>query len=194
MDGVIEYDELAKEHLDSPWGEWGRTATLSLVALASKFVVNVMNKSKFDNKEALLEAVMERPEGVGLITVSNHTSTLDDPMLFSAMLPWSFFLSERVHKRVRWSLCAREMCYRNWFLSQFFKSGKTLPVERGAGLYQPIMTVVARAVASGDWVHVFPEGRINYSGTLSSFRWGVGKLFCDAYIQSVRYINFGLVA
>lgn len=184
MDATVEHDELSQEYLAAPWGAWGRTATLSLVSLVSKFIINVMNTSHFNNTEVLMEAIEQRPKEVGLITVSNHTSTLDDPMLFSAMLPWSFFLTEHHHKGNRWTLCAREMCYRNAFLSQFFKSGKTLPVERGAGLDQPVMQVVASAVAAGDWVHMFPEGKINYTGHLAPLRWGVGKLFCDAYMHS----------
>jgi monolysocardiolipin acyltransferase len=107
-------------------------------------------------------------------------STLDDPMLLSAMLPWTFFLTEHVHGRTRWSLCARELCYRNHLLGQFFRSGKTLPVDRGAGLTQPVMRAVAGELSRGSWVHIFPEGRIHYTGTLGPLRWGVGKLFCDA--------------
>lgn len=81
---------------------------------------------------------------------------------------------------MRWSLCARELCYRNTLLAQFFQSGKTLPVERGAGLHQPVMRAVAGEVSRGKWVHVFPEGRVNYTGVLGPLRWGVGKLVCDA--------------
>lgn len=107
-------------------------------------------------------------------------STLDDPMLLSAMLPWRFFITEHLHKNVRWSLCAREICYSNPLLGQFFQSGKTLPIERGQGVGQPIMHVVASEVGKGAWVHVFPEGRINYNGRIGQLRWGIGKLFCDA--------------
>jgi len=101
-------------------------------------------------------------------------------MLLSAMLPWRFFITEHLHKNVRWSLCAREICYRNPLLGQFFQSGKTLPIERGQGVGQPIMHVVASEVGKGSWVHVFPEGRINYNGKIGQLRWGVGKIFCDA--------------
>jgi hypothetical protein len=43
-------------------------------------------------------------------------STVDDPMLFSAMLPASFFFTEHRHKLTRWSLCAKEICYSNTLL------------------------------------------------------------------------------
>jgi monolysocardiolipin acyltransferase len=37
----------------------------------------------------------------------------------------------------------------------------------------------------GDWVHVFPEGRVNQSGTLlHPLRWGVGKLIASVTANS----------
>jgi hypothetical protein len=39
---------------------------------------------------------MSRPAGQGLITVANHTSTLDDPSLPCVMLPLSFILGESI--------------------------------------------------------------------------------------------------
>lgn len=35
-------------------------------------------------------------------------------------------------------------------------------------------------VAAGGWLHVFPEGRLMMTGVLGPFRWGVGKVVCDA--------------
>ena len=159
--------------------------------MAGKLVLNVLNSATFHNVETLQRAIDDASTASsgGLITVSNHASTLDDPFLFCAMLPLSFFFTEHVHERVRWSICAREMCYKSELLGQFFKSGKTLPVERGKGLYQPVMGVVARAVARGEWVHVFPEGKIVFNDgkdKVRDLKWGVGKLVCDSYILSGR--------
>ena len=63
---------------------------------------------------------------------------------------------------------------------QFFLNGKVLPVRRGRGVEQPIMSLAADLLHRGDWVHVFPEGRVNFSGGVGPCRWGVGKLICDA--------------
>ena len=43
-------------------------------------------------------------------------STVDDPFIFSALIPWSHISSEHRHKGVRWSLCAKEICYKNKLL------------------------------------------------------------------------------
>lgn len=54
------------------------------------------------------------------------------------------------------------------------------PLQRGGGIDQPIMRTVAAEIARGHWVHVFPEGKVTYTGTLGPLRWGIGKLVCDA--------------
>ena len=40
-------------------------------------------------------------------------STTDDPAVLSAMMPWWHFASEPQHQRVRWTMCAREICFKN---------------------------------------------------------------------------------
>lgn len=48
------------------------------------------------------------------------------------------------------------------------------------------MQTAARLLACGDWVHVFPEGRVGYSGRVQPCKWGVGKLVCDCIAESGR--------
>lgn len=48
------------------------------------------------------------------------------------------------------------------------------------------MRTVAAEVARGCWVHIFPEGKVNYTGRVGPLRWGVGKLVCDARARSDR--------
>jgi hypothetical protein len=50
-------------------------------------------------------------------------STLDDPVVISAMLPLRFFWGEARHGRARWSLCAKEICFRN----ELLRCGPQLP-------------------------------------------------------------------
>jgi hypothetical protein len=50
------------------------------------------------------------------LTADLLCSTLDDPGVLSAMLPWRYFYTEHQHHGVRWSLCAREMCFKNELL------------------------------------------------------------------------------
>ena len=43
-------------------------------------------------------------------------STVDDPFVFGALIPFSYISTEHKHKGVRWSLCAKEICYKNRLL------------------------------------------------------------------------------
>ena len=44
-------------------------------------------------------------------------------MVISAMLPLRFFWGEARHGRARWSLCAKEICFRN----ELLRCGPQLP-------------------------------------------------------------------
>jgi 1-acyl-sn-glycerol-3-phosphate acyltransferase len=53
-------------------------------------------------------------------------------------------------------------------------------VDRGAGVDQPSVGVGARLLAAGDWLHIFPEGRVTPDGSVGPFRQGIGRLLCEA--------------
>ncbi|GLC35250.1 hypothetical protein PLESTB_000585300 [Pleodorina starrii] len=172
--------KLQDEVLAPPWGGLGRSITLGLVSSFARLILTVLNKTEIINQERLISTVENRESGAGVLTICNHTSMFDDPGVLSIIMPWSWLWMDPVQNHVRWSLCAKEVCFKNELLRQFFLSGKTLPVERGKGVQQPMVSVAAAALASGQWVHVFPEGRINYDGRLGPLRWGAGKLVCEA--------------
>ena len=54
-------------------------------------------------------------------------STLDDPVVMSNLMPWSFFASESWHQGNRWSLCAREICYKGKLLGYAAATAPGLP-------------------------------------------------------------------
>ena len=164
-----------------PWGSLGRQAVLGVVALTGKAILDAANTTVVSGRERFERMISDRDRtsGEGLVTVCNHASTFDDPGVLSSLIPWSFFMGESAHAGVRWTLCADEICAKNSLREAFFLCGKALPIKRGGGVEQPAMRTAANLLARGDWVHVFPEGRVSKNGELGGMRRGLAKLLCD---------------
>ncbi|ONH79160.1 Lysophosphatidylcholine acyltransferase [Saccharomyces cerevisiae] len=134
-----------------------------------------------------LETALERSkrENRGLMTVMNHMSMVDDPLVW-ATLPYKLFTSL---DNIRWSLGAHNICFQNKFLANFFSLGQVLSTERfGVGPFQGSIDASIRLLSPDDtldlewtphsevssslkkaysppiirskpsWVHVYPEG------------------------------------
>ncbi|KAI5817181.1 acyltransferase-domain-containing protein [Pyronema omphalodes] len=117
----------------------------------------------------------------GLITVSNHKSVIDDPLLFG-ILPLRHLLPNR------WSLGSADICFTTPLKSLFFSSGHVLPTYRLhrspslGGLWQPTLHLFPRLLDKGEWVHIFPEGRIQQHPVhqMRYFKWGVARGILEA--------------
>ncbi|XP_010266318.1 PREDICTED: N-acylphosphatidylethanolamine synthase isoform X4 [Nelumbo nucifera] len=117
------------------------------VGAFAKVVDTLLNSTSVHNAETLIRLVHSRPPGVPLITVSNHMSTLDDPLM------WGFkeFPSADA-KLARWVLAAEDICFKNVVLTYFFRLGKCIPIRRGAGIYQEHMNEALDRLSDGAWV------------------------------------------
>ena len=127
------------------------------------------------------EDMKEKPP---VITVSNHVSVLDEPVMMSVLSGPGRLLRPST---MRWTLCAQEITHVNDAFASFFGLAKGLPILRGASLYQVGMKVFAdKLFLKNSWLHIFPEGRCweppkyKIGGDHPHLRRGVGALVAAA--------------
>ncbi|GLG98983.1 hypothetical protein R5R35_009639 [Gryllus longicercus] len=155
--------------------------TCAAVGIFSKILLEWLNTTQVYNKDIVTTNIDKRPKNVPLLTVSNHHSCFDDPGLWGV-------LDIRQHlnrQKTRWSLAAHDICFTNVFHSYFFMLGKCVPVIRGKGVYQKALDFCLERLSKGEWVHIFPEGRVNMTKEFIRFKWGVGRLVYESPILPI---------
>ncbi|KAI3926806.1 hypothetical protein MKW92_014193 [Papaver armeniacum] len=147
----------------------------------SKVVTSLLNSTSVQNPETLIRLVQSRPQGVPLITVSNHMSTMDDPLM------WGFKGFPTTDARLqRWVLAAEDICFRNSMLSYLFRLGKCIPIKRGGGIYQEHMEEALERLSDGAWLHTFPEGKIcQDDAPIRRLKWGTASLIERAPVTPI---------
>ncbi|TFK73013.1 acyltransferase-domain-containing protein [Pluteus cervinus] len=169
------------------------TATVASVGLTCKAFLNLgycgsVTVNGLTNLVRALESE-SRNRGQGVVTVSNHISTLDDPVTWG-VLPKRYYFSSRT---TRWALGASDIIFTNPLFSTFFTLGQTLETFRGKGIYQPAVDTAINKLNRGGWVHLYGEGKVNqpleyprnqssvfpHSRCLPRFKWGVGRMLIE---------------
>ncbi|EXB36246.1 hypothetical protein L484_013681 [Morus notabilis] len=138
----------------------------------AKLFASFLNSTSVQNAQTLIRLVRSRPPGVPLITVSNHMSTLDDPLM------WGFKGFPSINADLaRWVLAAEDICFNNSFYSYMFRLGKCIPITRGGGIYQEHMNEALARLNDGAWLHTFPEGKVlQEDAPIRRLKWGTASL------------------
>lgn len=159
----------------------GQFALLGGIWACCQVFMFCLNATTLVNVEAAHDALLRREKGRALITVSNHISSMDDPLMIACVMPPSVAFSP---SHIRWTPCATDRCFRTESLMReaFFRLTKVVPLERGGGTrfrQRGIEELLCR-LEQGDWVHWFPEGTRGASGSIGEMKVGIGKLICAA--------------
>lgn len=151
---------------------------MGTVGLLSKLFLRVGVNLEVRNLPILVDLIKNRPEDIPLLSASNHTSTIDDPLMFG-ILPTDILINS---SRMRWTLGAEEIIFTNPFYRTFFSTGRVLPIRRGDGIGQPSIDKMIELLNRGEWIHMFPEGRIvNDSNRLKiRLKWGIARMLLES--------------
>lgn len=137
----------------------GLTGSLSRVFLYSLNSVEVTGLQRFLDILDKREDADKRQRG--LLTVCNHISVSDDPLMWG-VLPVRYAFNPSNH---RWGLGAHDICFKNGLLSAFFSAGQVLPTHRlqhspYGGLFQPTTAQAIRLLSSRPFVEPVPPGGV----------------------------------
>ena len=120
-------------------------------------------------------------EGAAVL-VCNHVSFVD-PIIIAAACrrPIRFVMDHRIH--------------RTPLIGFIFRHMRTIPIapaSEDAALKEAAFAEVARALAEGELVCIFPEGRITDTGELYPFRSGIARILADCPVPVVPMALAGL--
>ncbi|EFP81336.1 uncharacterized protein PGTG_06957 [Puccinia graminis f. sp. tritici CRL 75-36-700-3] len=131
-----------------------------------------MKETRIEGLPILLE-ILERAR-------HDRKPGLDDPMVWGIM-PFSTYFDT---SKVRWTLGAADILFTNRYIAPLFQNGQVIKTVRGDGIYQPALDLAIEKLDNSQWVHVFPEGKVNqpnidrsaFSDELLRFKWGISRL------------------
>ncbi|KAH8690145.1 tafazzin [Talaromyces proteolyticus] len=168
----------------SAWWRAGSSLTMfEIGALCRGFLLG-LNKLEVNGLESFTELLDSRRDPSkrtrGLITVSNHISVMDDPLMWGA-LPMKYHFNLPSFNR-RWGFGSHDICFATRPGATFFTLGQVLPTHRLAyspygGLFQSTMTQGVRLLSKGP----FPADP--HFAKIDMQRWSLRSVCVDPFSE-----------
>jgi monolysocardiolipin acyltransferase len=168
-----------------PGLRWYHPVMAKVVIAASRLITTRLNGLKIDGAD-VFERTRSRSDR-GLLTVSNHVSLFDDPLLIANLVRGPY-------KNARWVGADALNFFGSAPKAWLFTAGKSVPIVRGSGLDQPGMRFLRDRLLAGDWVHIFPEGQRTRDpdARMASFRPGAGWLIAETSPIVLPFYHYGM--
>ncbi|KAB8264389.1 hypothetical protein BDV32DRAFT_117697 [Aspergillus pseudonomiae] len=138
-----------------PWRVMSSVTVFGVAALCRSFLYT-LSRPEVNGLDSFLELLDSRSDpsqrNRGLLTVSNHISVMDDPIMWGFLpLRYNFGFS---NWNRRWGFGSHDICFQGRPLSLFFTMGQVLPTHRLAhspygGVAQPAVTQAIRLLSKG---------------------------------------------
>lgn len=113
-----------------------------------------------------------------LILISNHTGSIEAPILYGELFPRPV------------SAWAKVESWNNWFLNFIFRVWEIIPIHRGEADVAALRSAL-RAIKRGDIFALAPEGTRNLTGRLISAKPGVATLAMLSGAPVLPVANWG---
>jgi len=128
-----------------------------------RFLVWLLIHSVYRLRKAGLERI---PDEGAAIVICNHVSYVD-----------AMVISAACRRPIRWVM--HHEIFRIPLLSFVFRTAKAIPIapaHEDAAMLEQAYDAIARELADGQLVGVFPEGKLTSDGEMSEFRSGIAKI------------------
>jgi 1-acyl-sn-glycerol-3-phosphate acyltransferase len=144
-----------------------------------RFLVWLLVHTIYRLRETGLEKV---PEEGAAVMVCNHVSFVDPLLLAAASSrPARFVMDHRIFKIP--------------VLNFVFRTGRAIPIapaKEDPAMMERAFEEVARALAEGELVCIFPEGKITYDGEMNPFRPGIERIIARSPVPVIPVALRGL--
>ncbi len=119
----------------------------------AKMIIRGLFRTKFEGFETL-------PETGGAILICNHVSYLDGMVLNAASKRKIRFLID-------------QDIYNVPAVNYFMKLDRAIPIAPNREAVAKALDEVAAGLAAGDFICIFPEGQLTYTGNMTRFKFGI---------------------